>query len=122
MRTISESIKRELTKNKLYNAIYKVTKPYTSKRYRDDGWQGVKDIKKAIENIEDGVKVVINNGEYKITPSDRQMGENTIGSSKRYDVEITYNDIVLNGNLTCMACGSVQQKWDEYDMSLIVSK
>lgn len=108
---IMEEVKNIVTKRRLINVIYKVTKQITGHLYHDEHWQGVDDIRNALADLNMNVDIYSVNGGYK---------QNSAGDAlwKEYQVEIEYDGVIVKGILNCHAAGSVEYPFDRYDMSL----
>lgn len=102
------------TKKGLVNQIYNVTTPILSKMQHDDAWQGVSNVKKAIESI--GIEAVclsVEDGGYRTT-------KDGLSKWKEYKIDIEHGDIVIKGYLNCHAAGTIEDPFKYYDMTLVM--
>lgn len=118
---IRESIKkviikegRESTKltNKLINHLYKISQPYTSKKYQDDDWRylrGFIEFLKGSEGVE-SLDFIDGTGRY----------HSINGSTyKEYNVAInTDYGTIIKGNIRCNFCGTIEDPWSAYDITV----
>jgi len=114
-------------KKKVQNAIYKqLEKTGTTGRfYRDDAWEGVRLVKKDIEDAFKNIKNAPHEYEVSIAPDDGGYRKSKDGMSqwKQYKVEIYVKgaeDPFMIGTLNCHAAGTVQDPFDMYDMSCCI--
>ena len=114
-------------KKKVQNAIYKqLEKTGTTGRfYRDDAWEGVRLVKKDIEDAFKNIKNAPHEYEVSIAPDDGGYRKSKDGMSqwKQYKVEIYVKgaeDPFMVGTLNCHAAGTVQDPFDMYDMSCCI--
>ena len=114
-------------KKKVQNAIYKqLEKTGTTGRfYRDDAWEGVRLVKKDIEDAFKNIKDAPHEYEVSIAPDDGGYRKSKDGMSqwKQYKVEIYVKgaeDPFMVGTLNCHAAGTVQDPFDMYDMSCCI--
>ena len=114
-------------KKKVQNAIYKqLEKTGTTGRfYRDDAWEGVRLVKKDIEDAFKNIKNAPHEYEVSISPDDGGYRKSKDGMSqwKQYKVEIYVKgaeDPFMVGTLNCHAAGTVQDPFDMYDMSCCI--
>lgn len=117
---VVKSVINEVVSNKksIINHLYKITKPFTSSRYRDDNWSGVHRVIDEIENNGYDVSLSVENGGYR-----NSLGGNTLfaGSDvsywKEYKLEITRGDIVVHGILNANFCGTMEDPYCMYDIT-----
>lgn len=114
-------------KKKVQNAIYKqLEKTGTTGRfYHDDAWEGVKLVRKDIEDAFKNIKNAPHEYEVSIAPDDGGYRKSKDGMSqwKQYKVEIYVKgaeDPFMVGTLNCHAAGTVQDPFDMYDMSCCI--
>jgi len=114
-------------KKKVQNAIYKQLEKTgtTGKFYRDDAWEGVRLVKKDIEDAFKNIKNAPHEYEVSIAPDDGGYRKSKDGMSqwKQYKVEIYVKgaeDPFMVGTLNCHAAGTVQDPFDMYDMSCCI--
>jgi hypothetical protein len=114
-------------KKKVQNAIYKQLEKTgtTGKFYHDDAWEGVRLVKKDIEDAFKNIKNAPHEYEVSIAPDDGGYRKSKDGMSqwKQYKVEIYVKgaeDPFMIGTLNCHAAGTVQDPFDMYDMSCCV--
>lgn len=102
-------------KKKIINKIHKITQPLTAKLYKDENWEGVKNICQTINNLiqNDGeLNVWVDNGGYW-----KQMGE--FPNYKEYKFQIIMNNgIEINGSIKCHAAGNMEDTFQKYDMTI----
>ena len=120
-------------KKKVQNAIYKQLEKTntTGHYYHDDYWEGVKLVRKDIEDAFKTIKNPEHEYEVSIAPDEGGYRTSKDGMSqwKQYKVEIYKNPIDSNekpepfmvGTLNCHAAGSVKDPFDAYDMSFCIS-
>ena len=115
-------------KRKVQNAIYKqLEKTGTTGRfYRDDAWEGVKLVRKDIEDAFKLIKNPEHEYEVSIAPDNGGYRKSKDGMSqwKQYKVEIFVKGAELPfmcGTLNCHAAGTVEDPFDMYDMSCCIS-
>ena len=97
--------------NNLINKLYKVSQPYTSHRFRDNDWRHLKTFIEILRNVE-GVKELIPAG----TGPYKQSQE---GAYKEYTLDITTTlGSKIGGFIRCHFCGSQENPWDVYDMTV----
>lgn len=121
--TDMKQVNEAVSKRSAINKIYKATKDITSKLYSDDSWNGVDLVGKAIENLGYSCRLMVENGGYR-----NSLGGNTlfvynpdVAYWKEYKVEVTTDDgIVINGYLNCHLCGTTEDPFEKYDMSLVL--
>ena len=114
------------SRTKLKNEIYRTTFDITSKRYSDDHWQGVEDIRQAI------VQAMNNLGadEYDFYIHVKQgtggyrTSDDGMNYWKEYRIVIFKSSSMkeaLIGHLNCHAAGTYDEPFKYYDMSLSIS-
>jgi hypothetical protein len=97
--------------NNLINKLYKVSQPYTSHRFRDNDWRHLKTFVEILRNVE-GVEELIPAG----TGPYKQSQE---GVYKEYTLDITTTlGSKIGGFIRCHFCGSQENPWDVYDMTV----
>lgn len=116
-------------RRKVYDAVYKYLGKtgVTGKLYRDENWQGVaavrKDVDDALKKVSEKtgnkyeVSIAADNGGY-------QKSKDGMSQWKAYKVEFFANGNELPfivGTLNCHAAGSVDDPFDAYDMSFVIS-
>ena len=123
---LDKSIKAS-EKKKVQNAIYKqLEKTGTTGRfYRDESWEGVKLVRKDIQDAFKTIKNPEHEYEVSIAPDDGGYRKSKDGMSqwKQYKVEIYVKgaeDPFMIGTLNCHAAGTVQDPFDMYDMSCCI--
>ena len=114
-------------KKKVKDAIYKELEKNntTGKFYRDANWEGVRIVKKDIENAFKNVKNPEHEYEVSIAPDDGGYRTSKDGYSKwkQYKVEIYVKGAELpfmGGTLNCHAAGTVEDPFETYDMSCCI--
>ena len=112
-------------KKKIQNIIYKqLEKTGTTGRfYRDESWEGVKLVKKDIEDALNAYAEDVY--EVSIAPDEGGYRKSKDGMSqwKQYKVEIYVKGAELpfmGGTLNCHAAGTVDDPFDMYDMSCCI--
>ena len=97
--------------NNLINKLYKVSQPYTSHRFRDNDWRHLKTFVEILRNVE-GVEelIPVGTGPYK---------QSQEGAYKEYTLDITTTlGSKIGGFIRCHFCGSQENPWDVYDMTV----
>lgn len=118
---IMEAVEGEISKRTAINRLYKIITPLTHGRFRDNDWSGVYTILDALEKAGYDVDVTVKDGGYR-----NSKGGNTLyaGSDasywKEYNLKIPVGRHVINGILNCNACGSVDDPFDVYDVTVIL--
>jgi len=114
-------------KKKVQNAIYKqLEKTGTTGRfYRDDSWEGVKLVRKDIQDALANIKNVDHEYEVSIAPDEGGYRKSKDGMSqwKQYKVEIFVKGSeipFMGGTLNCHAAGTVEDPFNMYDMSCCI--
>ena len=114
-------------KKKVKDAIYKELEKNntTGKFYRDTNWEGVRVVKKDIENAFKNLKNPEHEYEVSIAPDDGGYRTSKDGYSKwkQYKVEIYVKGAELpfmGGTLNCHAAGTVEDPFETYDMSCCI--
>ena len=114
------------SRTKLKNEIYRTTFEFTSKRYSDDYWKGVKDIEQAIIQAMDN----LGTDEYDFYIYTKQgtggyrTSDDGMNYWKEYEIVIfTKEDMKeqLIGHLNCHSAGTFDDPFLYYDMSLSIS-
>lgn len=118
---IQESIKkviikegRESTKltNMLIKKLYKVAQNY-KKKYHDDDWSNVHAMLDEMRQLEGIADLYVGDGRY------RKHGEEFGEMTKVYKVNIlTDFNTIINGNVNCHLCGTIDNPWSAYDISV----
>lgn len=106
------------------NRIYEMTKNLTSHRYYDEYWAGPSRIFDVIRDYLDCIKEPNENLELNVYVENGGYMRSKDGESewKGYNVEIWRNESpIICGYLNCHQCGTVEDPWSAYDMSLILS-
>lgn len=120
---INESVKRIINeasnsniKRSMINKISKGMRPFTSKLFRDNGWENVTAAFEHMREIvgpEGQVEVTVKNGGY------RNSSDGISGQNKEYHFDVFLsNGVTIGGVLTCCQAGTVQDPWSAYDMTL----
>jgi hypothetical protein len=120
---ITESVKQIINeasnsniKRSMMNKISKGMRPFTSKLFRDNGWENVTAAFEHMREIvgpEGQVEVTVKNGGY------RKGTDGISGQNKEYHFEVFLsNGVTIGGILTCCQAGTVQDPWSAYDMTL----
>lgn len=114
-------------KKKVQNAIYKQLEKTntTGHYYHDDYWEGVKLVRKDIEDAFKTIKNPEHEYEVSIAPDEGGYRTSKDGMSKwkQYKVEIYVKGSELpfmGGTLNCHAAGTVDDPFDTYDMSCCI--
>ena len=114
-------------KKKVQNAIYKqLEKTGTTGRfYRDDSWEGVKLVRKDIQDALSNIKNAEHEDEVSMAPDEGGYRKSKDGMSqwKQYKVEIYVKGAELpfmGGTLNCHAVGTVEDPFSMYDMSCCI--
>lgn len=114
-------------KRKVQNAIYRQLEKTgtTGKFYRDDNWEGVRLVRKDIEDAFKMIKNAEHEYEVSIAPDNGGYRHSSDGMSqwKEYRVEIYVkgNELpFMIGTLNCHAAGTVDDPFSMYDMSCCI--
>jgi len=114
-------------KKKVQNAIYKqLDKTGTTGHfYHDDAWEGVKLVRKDIEDAFKLIKNPEHEYEVSIAPDEGGYRKSKDGMSqwKQYKVEIYVKGAeipFMSGTLNCHAAGTVEDPFETYDMSCCI--
>lgn len=114
-------------KRKVQTAIYKQLEKTgtTGHYYHDDSWEGVKQVKKDIEDSFKLIKNAEHEYEVSISPDEGGYRKSKDGMSqwKQYTVEIFVKGAELPfmaGTLNCHAAGTIDDPFDTYDMSCCI--
>jgi hypothetical protein len=94
------------TKSATRNAILKVASPLTKGFFRDNSWENVQRVWKALED--EGVSLHINDTKY---DGDK---------SKTWSFSAEANGFYFNGSLMACFCGTVTDPTDRYDICFLV--
>lgn len=94
------------TKTATRNAIYKIVTPLTRGFFKDNSWENVNRVWKALEA--EGVVVSIESAKYD--------GFNT----KTWDFTAEVNGFTMNGRLVASFCGTVSDPTSTYDLCFII--
>lgn len=126
-------------RKKVYNAIYNKldSTKVTGHLYRDESWEGVKLVRKDVNDALEELNSKRNDGyryEASITADNGGYRKSNDGMSqwKQYKVEIykvkkelsaneEYPEPFMIGTLNCHAAGTVKDPFDAYDMSFCIS-
>jgi len=120
---IEESVKNyinEVVNNKrsIINHLYKITKPFTSSRYKDNNWSGVKLVIDEIKNNGYDVSVSVENGGYRNSAGGNTLfNGNDLSYWKEYKLEITRGGITVHGILNANFCGTMEDPYCMYDIT-----
>ena len=114
-------------KKKVQNAIYKQLEKTntTGHYYHDSSWEGVKLVRKDIEDAFKTIKNPEHEYEVSIAPDEGGYRASKDGMSqwKQYKVEIFVKGAeqpFMGGTLNCHAAGTVDDPFDTYDMSCCI--
>jgi hypothetical protein len=114
MKNINESVNSKEVRiftDKLIKKLYTTAQPYTSHRFRDNDWRHLKTFIQILSNVE-GVEELIPSG----TGPYKQSQE---GAYKEYRIDITTSmGSKIGGFIRCHFCGSMENPWDVYDMTV----
>ena len=105
---------RESTKltNMLIKKLYKVAQNY-KKKYHDDDWSNVHAMFDEMRQLEGIADLFVGDGRY------RKHGEEFGEMTKVYKVNIlTDFNTIINGNVNCHLCGTIDNPWSAYDISV----
>ena len=126
-------------RKKVYNAIYNKldSTKVTGHLYRDESWEGVKLVRKDVNDALEELNSKLNDGcryEASIAADNGGYRKSNDGMSqwKQYKVEIykvkkelsadeEYPEPFIIGTLNCHAAGTVKDPFDAYDMSFCIS-
>lgn len=118
--SVVESVINEVVNNKrsIINHLYKITKPFTSSRYKDDNWSGVKHVIDDIKNNGYDVSVSVENGGYRNSAGGNTLfNGNDLSYWKEYKLEITRGGITVHGILNANFCGTMEDPYCMYDIT-----
>ena len=91
--------------------LYRVSQPYTSHRFRDNDWRSLRSFVNILREVY-GVKELNLSG----TGPYKQSQE---GAYKEYTLDITTTlGSKISGFIRCHFCGSQENPWDVYDMTV----
>ena len=114
-------------KKQIQNAIYKQLRKTgtTGRLYHDEAWEGVRLVKKDIEDAFYNIKNPNHEYEVSIAPDNGGYRKSKDGLSqwKQYKIEIYVKgneEPFMTGTLNCHAAGSVEDPFDAYDMSCTI--
>lgn len=114
-------------KRKVQNAIYKQLEKTgtTGHFYSDDAWEGVKLVKKDIEDAFKNIKNSEHEYEVSIAPDNGgyRISKDGLSQWKQYKVEIYVKGAeipFMGGTLNCHAAGTVEDPFETYDMSCCI--
>lgn len=94
------------TKNSTRNAIYKIVNPLTKGFFKDNSWENVNRVWKALEN--EGVSITIESAKYD------EM------KSKTWTFTAEANGFTMSGQLVACFCGTVEDPTGTYDICFII--
>lgn len=99
------------------NKIYKAIEPITKGFFRDENWEGVR-------NVRDAIKNAVPDCEVSLSVIDGGYGNhNEVGmpTSKTYQISIeTPMGFSLNGTIVCSGAGTVDDPFDKYDITVMI--
>lgn len=95
------------TKTATRSAIYKIVTPLTAGFFKDDAWQNVNKVWKALEA--EGVVVYLQNAKY---------GPNMESKTWTFNAEV--NGMTFPGYMVASFCGTVTDPTDRYDLCFII--
>lgn len=96
---------------KVIKNLYKTSQPHTSHRFRDNDWSALRSFVNILREV-DGVKELNLSG----TGPYKQSQE---GAYKEYKVDIdTTLGTKIEGFIRCHFCGSQEDPWEAYDMTV----
>ena len=114
-------------KKQIQNAIYKQLRKTgtTGKLYHDESWEGVRLVKKDIEDAFYNIKNPNHEYEVSIAPDNGGYRKSKDGMSqwKQYKIEIYVKgneEPFMTGTLNCHAAGTVEDPFNAYDMSCTI--
>lgn len=101
------------SKKVVINQFYRMVHPLTQKRFHDNAWENVRNILDTIGQWSEDINVWVENGGY---------GKSADGMSsyKDWQFELQKDGFTLRGYLRANACGSAEDEWDTYDVSIII--
>lgn len=112
---LSVKFKQMKTEKGILKAIYQITKPYTGKIYRDDYWEGVRDVIQALKSTGAEVGVFVKDGGYRTNRDGGQYKVYDIDYALHTESGRTFN---LNFFITAHQAGTVEDPWAAYDLTL----
>lgn len=108
--TINEGTLETAEANKMIKKLYKAVEKYTRNKYQDDDWHNLNQVFDEIRNIPGVKDLSVGNGRYHGYFSD--------SPSKTYELWIGLDcGVILGGELTCHAAGTMQQPFSSYDIT-----
>ena len=118
---IMEAVEEEISKRTAINRLYKIIIPLTHERFRDNDWSGVDTILGALEKAGYDVEVTVKDGGYRNSKGGYTLNAGCDASYwKEYNLKITVGRHVINGILTCNACGDMDNPFGVYDVTVIL--
>lgn len=122
-------------RKRVHTAIYDALEEsgVTGKLYRDESWEGVREVNKVCSNALKNLNNKLDGFKYEIiiAPDNGGYRKSNDGMSqwKQYKVEIYKNptdskehtEPFMIGTLNCHAAGSIKDPFDAYDMSFCIS-
>ncbi|MGL5691378.1 MAG: hypothetical protein ACRDD8_11255 [Bacteroidales bacterium] len=107
----AEHFNKLKTPKAVYNSLLKITNSYLKRRYTDDDWSGIREIINVIKSTGADVSVNVRNGGYSKSDNGAE--------SKEYILDCIFpNSVTLNLSLVAYACGTMDNPWSTYDVSL----
>lgn len=125
MKSINEIILNESMNavNKIVKRISKLCQNVTSKKYTDEYWQGVSDVRNIISSVIEDANRVEDDlvYDYYMNVEGTGYNKNKDGQEwKEYKIHLLKNGVEeYVGTLTCMPAGTVEDKWSSYDMAVM---
>lgn len=100
-------------KRGIINEFYRMVHPFTTHRFHDNAWENVHDILDEIGQWADDIVVWVEDGGY---------GKSADGMSsyKDWQFKILKDGIECEGYLRANACGTMEDEWEAYDVTIII--
>lgn len=115
VRRVMESIVGSGARSKrtVINRFYRLVHPLTSSRFRDTDWSNVHMVFDAIGEWSDDIDVWVDGGGY-------GSSEDGMSKYKDWQFELEKDGFTLRGYLRASACGTVDDEWSAYDVTISV--
>lgn len=108
---------------KIKDAIHEQTQELTGKRFSDESWEGVKQVREVIDSICKSSK--LKGLSFEVYPKAGGYVTNGASKAKKYEINIYQGKgdnekVILSGALYCHAAGTVEDPFSKYDMSIMI--
>lgn len=107
-------------KRKILRHLYKIAEPFTHSKYRDTGWNGVDQLIKALRDNGFDVDVSVKDGGYRNSAGGNTLYPYDSATSywKEYLLKIDVDGIEIHGHINCNFCGTMNDPFSTYDMTV----